>query len=93
MSKKGGKRPGAGRPKGSSRRPKITDHFSDKEIKNLIKQAKAEAKKDIGMLKFLLEQLFGKARQTVVGGDSDDNPIALDITIKKEINRKLDDLL
>ena len=93
MSKKGGKRIGAGRPKGSTRRPRITDHFSQKEIDALVRQAKREAKKDLGMLRFLLEQVFGKARQTVIGGGDGEDPIRLDITMRKEINSKINDLL
>lgn len=73
----GGKRPGAGRPVGSTNKYKIVDFFTDEEIVELVEEAKRKAKKDPILMKFLLEQLFGKAKQPLVGGDEDDNPIAI----------------
>ena len=62
----GGARPGAGRPQGSSNKPKISDHITPEEVKALVIKAKTLA--DGGneaMLKFLLEQIYGKPRQNV----------------------------
>lgn len=66
MSAKGGKRIGAGRPKGatSSVRPKIVDFVTKKEVTELVATAKKHAKEGKPeLLKFLLEQIFGKAPQ------------------------------
>jgi hypothetical protein len=60
---KGGKQPGAGR-------PKIRDHFSEAEIAELVAAAKEKAITDPNLMKFLLEQIFGKAVQPI-GGDVD----------------------
>lgn len=63
---KGGKQPGAGRPKGSTTRPQIRDYFTDEDIRNLVKRAKEKA--DEGndtMLRTLLEQVFGKPAQAL----------------------------
>jgi hypothetical protein len=62
---KGGKRENAGRPKGAKDKLLITDHFSMAEIKNLVKIAKRDAETKPEILKFLLEQVFGKAKQSV----------------------------
>ena len=36
---KGGKQPGAGRPKGSVTRPQIRDYFTQEDIRNLVDDA------------------------------------------------------
>lgn len=62
----GGKRKGAGRPKGSQNKPNINRYLNEEEVKSLVKKAKElAAKGDSTMLKFLLEQIFGKAPQTI----------------------------
>lgn len=76
MASLGGKREGAGRPKGSINKFKLRDRFTDKEIAELVSGAKELAKRDPVMLKFLLEQIFGKARQSVgIGGEEEAPPI------------------
>ena len=57
----------AGRPKGSTSRPQIRDYFSDQEIRELVENAKEKAKTDPLLLKFLVEQVFGKAIQPIGG--------------------------
>lgn len=70
---RGGKRPGAGRPKGSTTRPQIRDFISDKEVKALVALAKSQAKDGKSdILKFLLEQIFGKPPQTLTLPDDAD---------------------
>lgn len=64
----GGARPGAGRPKGSGNKLRVTDFFSAEERERLVAEAKAltidaDGKPDKDMVKFLWEQLFGKATQ------------------------------
>jgi len=73
----GGARKGSGRPKGSTNKYKIIDFFTHEEIVKLVEDAKKKAKKDPQLMKFLLEQVFGKAKQPLVGGDEDDKPIAI----------------
>ena len=78
---KGGKRSGSGRKKGGTDsemlKRKIQAHFSDKEVKQLILDAKAMAKKRPEIMKFLLEQIFGKAPQRVEMSGLDGEPIVL----------------
>ena len=62
---KGGKQPGAGRPKGSTPRPQRRDYYSEKERKALAADLKKRAKKDDSLFKFELEQVFGKAAQSI----------------------------
>ncbi len=77
----GGKRKGAGRKVGSTNKRRITDYFSEAEITELVEDAKAMAKENPIIMKFLAEQIFGKPKQPLVGGDEDDNPIKLDIIL------------
>jgi hypothetical protein len=63
---KGGKQPGAGRPKGSFTKPRLKDYISESEVKELIEKAKEQAKGgDTKLLTFILEQIFGKAPQAI----------------------------
>jgi len=63
---KGGARPGAGRPKGSSTKPKIADFLTEAEIKCVVDKAKEKIEAgDVTMIKFILEQLMGKAAQSM----------------------------
>lgn|SRR3990167_3127925 len=68
MSNRGGKRVGSGRKKGStsSVRPKIVDFVTKKEVRELVRVAKTQAKEGKpDLLKFLLEQIFGRAPQGI----------------------------
>jgi hypothetical protein len=65
---KGGARLGAGRKPGISNRPQLRDMLSQEQIDALV--AKGIEKADAGdslMLKFILEQIFGKAPQPLTG--------------------------
>lgn len=73
---KGGARPGAGRKKGSTTRPQIRDYFTPKEVAELVVQLKERAKTDSTILKFLGEQVFGKAPQPLTNDDGDQIAIA-----------------
>jgi hypothetical protein len=59
----GGKRPGAGRPKGSTNRPAIRDYFTDDEVHEMVEMIKTHMVDDMNLLKFAAEQIFGKAPQ------------------------------
>lgn len=65
----------AGRPKGSYTRPQIKDYLTKENIVELTNKAKEKALEgDPIMLKFLLEQVYGKAPMVVEdpGGDKFD---------------------
>ncbi len=85
MSKKGGKREGSGRPKGATTRPQIRDYITKEEVKDLVEACKkqaADGKTDL--LKFLLEQIFGRAVQPI--GNDGDEPFKIagvEIAIRK----------
>jgi hypothetical protein len=55
-----------GRPKGSYSKPQIRDYIGNPDIKALTEKAVEMAKAgDPTMLKFVLEQIYGKAPQSV----------------------------
>lgn len=85
--KNGGARPGAGRPKGSTTRPQLRNYFTDKEIKELVEQLKERAKTDSTVLKFLGEQVFGKAPQPLTGDDGESIVVAAFTLIHNEDNK------
>jgi len=68
---------GPGRPKGSSNKLKIWQFVTPDEVTELVELAKEEAQDGkTDMLKFLLEQIFGKARQNVgLDGGEDGTPV------------------
>ena len=77
----GGARPGAGRKKGSTNKLRVTDFFNGEERDRLVLEAKllafgdGENKPDKDMIKFLFEQLFGKAKQTQIHEDEEGNKV------------------
>lgn len=83
VNQHGGKRKGAGRKLGSSDKPKITDYMTEKEITDLVSLAKEQAKEKPELLKFLIEQYFGKARQQIElsGGEE---PIGIEVRNKSD---------
>ena len=81
---RGGKQPGAGRPKGATTRPQLRDFFTKEEIIQFVKDLKEDFKTDSGLRKFVAEQIFGKAVQPI--GNDDGEPFkvqGIDITIRK----------
>ncbi|HVR57231.1 MAG TPA: hypothetical protein VMT72_10435 [Pseudolabrys sp.] len=75
-----------GRPVGSTTRPQLRDQLTPRQIEALVEKAveKAEAGDSI-LLKFLLEQIYGKAPQPLTGDK--DNPLYLagvEITVRKK---------
>jgi len=81
----GGKREGAGRPKGSTNKLKAIDFFTIEEQELLVKEVKdmvlyAE-KPDKDIAKFLWEQLFGKSTMKIAGDETLD-PVKLIQIIK-----------
>ena len=72
MAKKGGKQPGAGRPKGSTTKIRVADYFTEKEVKAFFLDLKIRSKEDTKIALYLAEQLTGKA------------PLAIDHTTQGE---------
>lgn len=69
----GGEREGAGRPPGSTKKPRFSDYLSPEGAKQLADKAIEMANAgDTQMLKFVLEQHFGKAPQSmdITSGDA-----------------------
>lgn len=81
MAVNGGKRPGAGRKPGISKatalKRKIQDYFSEKEVRELIAAAKIQSRSKPEIMKFLLEQIFGKAPQRLELGGKDGGPLVI----------------
>ena len=65
MAKKGGKREGAGRPKGATTLIKALDYFTDKELKEFWDDLKVRAKTDSKIALYFAEQFTGKSMQPV----------------------------
>jgi hypothetical protein len=83
-----------GRPKGTTNKLRVTDFFNGEERDRLVLEAKmlafgdGESKPDKDMVKFLFEQLFGKAKQTTIQEDGEGNQLApLLVKILKDGNR------
>lgn len=78
----GGRREKAGRKKHSRDKLVIADFFTPQDIDQLVIEAKllafgdGEKKPDKDMLKFLMEQLFGKATQRQIQEDDEGNTLA-----------------
>lgn len=68
---RGGKRTGAGRPTGSVTRPQLRNYFTEKDRKEVVEMLKTHMVDDMVLLKFVAEQLFGKAPQSVHTEDED----------------------
>ncbi len=77
---KGGKQPGAGRPKGSFNRPQMRDHISEKDIMKIVRTAKEKALEgNETMLRVLIEQIFGKPPQALEMSGKDGQPLTIKI--------------
>jgi hypothetical protein len=78
---KGGVRPGSGRKPGVSKatqiKRKIQEYFSEQDVQEFIALAKEQAKTKPELMKFLLEQIFGKAPQRVELTGQDGQPIVI----------------
>lgn len=61
----GGKREGAGRPKGARTLINVAQFFSEEELKDFFTDLKKRAKTDTKIALYFAEQLTGKAKQSV----------------------------
>lgn len=78
MKKKGGKREGAGRPKGSTTLIKAINYFNEKELREFWESMKERAKTDSKIALYFAEQFTGKAMQPVdhtTGGEKLPTPM------------------
>lgn len=72
-----------GRPKGTRNKLRVTDFFSGEERDQLVMEAKllafgdGNSKPDKDMIKFLMDQLFGKATQRQEHTGEDGKPLVL----------------
>ncbi len=82
---KGHKKVG-GRPKGSTTKPRFSDYITEKDVRKLVSSALILAKggNDI-MLKFCLEQHFGKAIQPMEGDFKGEIKLVFDESFKTKI--------
>ena len=72
---RGGRREGAGRPKGSGHKPKLSDDLTEEQKQELVTTSFQKAVEGDSRLQvFFLEQIYGKAKQQVAvdGGEDDD---------------------
>lgn len=66
---KGGARPGAGRPKGSTNLLNIRDYMDEMEVSKFMQWLIANYPKDTRLAVWMADRLFGKAPQPVTGAD------------------------
>ena len=83
---RGGKREGAGRPDGARSKAKITDYMSEGEIDEMVNLFISQCREKPDLMKFLMEQIFGKARQNIgLDGGEENKPISI---LQNVIQRK-----
>ena len=74
----------AGKPKGATSKPRLSNYLTEEQVNGLVKKAHEMASEgNETMLKFILEQHFGKAVQTVAGDV--ENPLVVKISGMKII--------
>ena len=80
--KNGGKRPGAGRPKGTKIGYGLSfkDYWTPEEIHEFVEAVKEKAKKDPRLMAHVADRLFGKVPQAIEGTSEDGS-----ITVKVKI--------
>lgn len=73
-----------GKPKGAISKPRISDYLTKEQIDALVKKAYSMARRgNEVMLKFVLEQNFGKAMQPVEGEMKGNITITFDTAFNK----------
>lgn len=83
---KGGKQPGAGRPKGSTNVPQFRDFITDKDIKNWLEILRDQVVQDNKLLMWALDHIYGKAPQALTGPDGKDLfPSAVDTMTNEQL--------
>jgi hypothetical protein len=87
---RGGIRPNAGRPKGSTNKFKITEYMTPEEIDRMVKLFLSQAKRSPQLMRFLMEQIFGKAIQQSKISGFNDEPIVINMISYKDAVVKSD---
>lgn len=84
---RGGKRAGAGKPKGMTNRPVFRNAVTEAQANRLISKAiKMADGGDTNMLKFVIEQIYGKAVQPLANdGDTAFKVAISGMTISKDV--------
>ena len=75
----------SGNPAGRPRNKAFKDYWTDKEIEKLIKFIKKQYKKRPDLLKTIIEQLYGRAAQSINIGGNEDNPIPILFKLDKPL--------
>lgn len=75
---KGGKRPGAGRPKGSTNVPRFSDYISEEERKKFVEFILDNYMGDMRLAQWMGDHLFVKPKLEIGGPDG--GPIAIQIS-------------
>jgi len=79
--KRGGARPGSGRPKKSLRQPKFLDYVCRKDVDGFIRKAFRLADEgDSKILLYILDQTFGRAKQNIGVGGEDGGPLLIEVS-------------
>lgn len=81
---KGGKQPGAGRPKGSTNKIRFADFVSAEDRATFVEFMLSNYMGDMRLATWVGDQLFGKAAQAITGPDGEALVIKFDPTFKKE---------
>jgi hypothetical protein len=76
----GGKRPGAGRPKGTTNVPRFSDYITDEERKKFVEFILDNYMGDMRLAQWMGDHLFIKPKQELEVGGKDGAPIAVEIT-------------
>ena len=87
MAKKGGARPGAGRPLGSGNKIKFADFVSDEDRKTFVEFMLSSYMGDMRLATWVGDQLFGKAPQAITGADGGALIVKFDSAFKDAIQK------
>lgn len=90
----GGKRMGAGRKLGINNRPQLYTKLSERQISDLLRLARRKALEgDTRVLIFLLEQIYGKARQAVDMTSAEEKiPTGFEHLTKEQLDEEIERL-
>jgi len=84
---RGGKRQGAGRPKGSGNKRHILDYWEIEDIHEFFQNLKKRYKKSDRLAVWIGDQISGKAVQPIAGDP--ENPIKVEITGMRIVKEEL----
>lgn len=82
---KGGKQPGAGRPKGSTNTPRFEQYVTEEDRKTFVEFMMSTYMGDMNVAKWVGDHLFAKPAQAITGEDG--GPIQIqgvEIKVRKE---------